>query len=253
MQAQSNNQLGRFPNSITILSKALKERKHKTDTLRWWLLIFCIVSFLAFPKIIFMGNSIFMDTVQKSGVLQKSIESIDSSDDKWSVLKIIGQITFALEESLWKIYCKKQRKKKIKIKKQSLENSILKKLRSYFLYDLFSFGIFCHRQAWIQQGKFIGFSCSKPHEFNKRNLLASLIQNHINILQDLFFLQYFNLNWKYFQIIGSCFGPAPQEKWFLLPGEEVEEGEKEQTILHLDLKFDLKLNEESWFWNMYIN
>ena len=29
-----------------------------------------------------MGNSIFMDTVQKYGVLQKSIESIDSSDDK---------------------------------------------------------------------------------------------------------------------------------------------------------------------------
>ena len=29
-----------------------------------------------------MGNSIFMGTVQKSGVLQKSIESIDSSDDK---------------------------------------------------------------------------------------------------------------------------------------------------------------------------
>ena len=39
----------------------------------------------------------------------------------------------------------KTEKKKIKIKKQSLENSILKKLRSYLLYDLFSFGIFSHR------------------------------------------------------------------------------------------------------------
>ena len=179
MQAQSNNQLGRFLNSIIILSKALKERKHKTDTLRWWLLIFCIVSFLAFPKIIFMGNSIFMDTVQKSGVLQKSIESIDSSDDKWSVLKIIGQITFALEESLWKIYCKKQRKKKNKDKKAKFGKFHLEETKELFLIWFIQFWyllsqasvnstreiywLLLLKTTWIQQEKFIGFSYSKPH------------------------------------------------------------------------------------------
>ena len=44
---------------------------------------------------------------------------------------------------------------------------------------------------------------------------------------------------------GSCVGPEQQEKWFLLPGEEVGMEGKEQTTVHLDLKFDLKLNEKS--------
>ena len=79
-------------------------------------------------------------------ILQKTIESIDSSNDSWNILKIFGQITFRHMTSLhpWP-YCKekrkeKQRKKKRKTKKRKgLVNSVLEKLKSYFYHGLLSF------------------------------------------------------------------------------------------------------------------
>ena len=51
-------------------------RKHKTDTIRWWLFVFWIVSFLTFLQFVFMNNSILMGTKYKrifmENVLQKT-------------------------------------------------------------------------------------------------------------------------------------------------------------------------------------
>ena len=79
-------------------------------------------------------------------ILQKTIESIGSSNDSWNILKILGQTTFRHMTSLhsWP-YCKekrkeKQRKKKRKTKKRKgLVNSVLEKLKSYFYHGLLSF------------------------------------------------------------------------------------------------------------------
>ena len=128
------------------------------------------------------------------GIVFLWAQYIDSSNDKWSVVKI-----------------KRERRK-------SLENFILKKLRIYFLYDLVSW-------AW-----------TSVH--SARRFIGSSHLNYSNLLQYLFFLQYFNLNWENLQISWSCFGRAIS----LLNGEEV--GVEGKGTDYTTLRFKIWLKTE---------
>ena len=97
-----------------------------------------------------------------------------------------------IENILWK----KQKNKK---REQSLQNSILEKLRSCFLLDLLRFCV-------KSKGKLA---------LSKTDLLVFLLKGAVFFAKTIF-LWFLNLNWKQLQWGGSCFGPEQHKKRFLL-------------------------------------
>ena len=108
---------------------------------------------------------------------------------------------------------KKQKNKK---REQCLQYSILEKLRSCFVPDLLTFCV---------KGK---AKCAR----SKWDLLVCFTQGYSNLLKVLFLCNFF-LNYK------EVVGPEQQKTWSL-KRRDGKGRRKEQTTLHLYLKFDFK-------------